>query len=135
MENLQQLQQFIATDTDEKPEFVTLLVGFLERQRQADQEREMLTKKVSTFSRLVDQQKQQVQSERMVVKFRDNTINMLRKNHPVKDIVDIEKEALSTELMELRKQFDHHPEVTRFAAENLELRGTLPCDLQIYIIG
>ncbi len=108
----------------ENPQYLTLLVGLLERQRQADQERQSIVAKFATLSKLVEQQKQQIQSERMIVKFRDNTINMLRKNHPINEVVDDEKESLASELAEMRKLFEHHPEVTRFAAENLELRGT-----------
>ena len=62
----------------------------------------------------------------MIIKFRDNTINMLRKNNrDSQELIDQEKAQLQEELAELRKQLECHPEVTRFAAENLELRGTI----------
>ncbi len=66
-----------------------------------------------------------LQSTKMVLKLRESRIASLERNiqkpvaNPHPDVT-----SLQEEISILKRQLEHHPEVTRFAVENLELRGT-----------
>lgn len=65
----------------------------------------------------------------MIVKFRDSTIQSLKRQASASadnaEPVDAEKEGLRNEVAELQKLIEHHPEVTRFAYENITLQDRL----------
>lgn len=56
----------------------------------------------------------------MIIKFRDNTLNRLH-NHEYNDDNNVMIQELRKEIELLQDQNEHHPEVTRFAAQCLEL--------------
>lgn len=87
--------------------------------RQAEQATQIaaLQSQLGLLEESIRRKDQQVSAERMLVKLRDATIKSLQAGQPVGDS--------QQEITELRRLVDHHPEVTRFAHENLQLRERL----------
>lgn len=70
---------------------------------------------------------QQIQTERLIVKFRENTIKSLqrtRESHLLDD-GHAERSQMLEELAHWKRLYDQHPDVTRFAYENMILRDRL----------
>ncbi|KAF7647426.1 hypothetical protein LDENG_00172690, partial [Lucifuga dentata] len=93
-----------------------------------EEERRMLLEKVAQLEEAWTQKDKFIHSSRMIVKFREDHISRLEKK--LKEgqglMSDRESQALIDQLKEeikiLRDQVEHHPKMTRYAAENYSLR-------------
>ncbi|KAJ7374653.1 Kinesin-like protein kif15 [Desmophyllum pertusum] len=83
-----------------------------------------------------DQAEQEKQSTKMILKFRESTISRLERlrkrekdgsDEQEDDLKDREIQLLKEEITVMKDKIEHHPDVTRFAMENLELRAELKC--------
>ena len=98
-----------------------MLTMALERQAESSDEIESLKSRVNLLEELIKRKDSQLQSQKMIIKFRDNSLKSL--SHGAVNSEEISD--LKNEVNELRKIIEHHPEVTRFAYENLQLREKL----------
>lgn len=98
-----------------------MLTMALERQAESSDEIESFKTKIHLLEELVKRKESQNQSIRMILKFRENSLKS--QGHPKQENEEISD--LKEEINELRKIIEHHPEVTRFAYENLQLREKL----------
>ncbi|XP_046843442.1 kinesin-like protein KIF15 isoform X2 [Xenia sp. Carnegie-2017] len=97
-------------------------------------EKQVLEEKIKKLEELGRKKDRFLQSTKMILKFRDAHIAKLEKTQK-KDSstiardneVDNDNEVamLREEIKILQEKLDHHPDVTKFAMENLELRGEL----------
>lgn len=95
-----------------------MLTMALERQAECNDELESLKHRLGLLEELVRRKEAQNQSIKMILKFRENA---LRSDASESDQI----QQLKHEISELKKIVEHHPEVTRFAYENLQLREKL----------
>ena len=98
-----------------------MLTMALERQAESSDEIESLKSRINLLEELMKRKDSQLQSQKMIIKFRDNSLKS--QSHGVVESSEISD--LKGEINELRKIIEHHPEVTRFAYENLQLREKL----------
>lgn len=98
-----------------------MLTMALERQAESSDEIESFKSRIHLLEELIKRKDSQLQSQKMIIKFRDNSLKSL--SHGQNDNDEISD--LKNEVNELRKIIEHHPEVTRFAYENLQLREKL----------
>ena len=96
-----------------------LLRMAMERHCELAAEHTRLQTRIDMLEELCRRKDQQIQSEKLIVKFRDSTIKALQGKEPPTDA------PLGLEVAELRRQIENHPEVARFAHENLLLRDRL----------
>uniref|UniRef100_A0AAQ5XES0 Kinesin motor domain-containing protein n=1 Tax=Amphiprion ocellaris TaxID=80972 RepID=A0AAQ5XES0_AMPOC len=95
---------------------------------QQDEEKKMLLKKVAQLEEAWTQKDKFIHSSRMIVRFREDHISRLEKKLKAGQslLSDKESQALIDQLKEeikiLRDQVEHHPKMTRYAAENYSLR-------------
>ncbi len=95
-----------------------MLTMALERQAECNDEIDSLKNRLNVLEELVRRKEAQNQSTRMILKFRENALQSdVNESSTLTD--------LKREIGELRKIIEHHPEVTRFAYENLQLREKL----------
>lgn len=98
-----------------------MLTMALERQAESSDEIESFKTKIALLEELVKRKESQNQSIRMILKFRENSLKAAQdERHHSEEVQDLKEE-----INELRKIIEHHPEVTRFAYENLQLREKL----------
>uniref|UniRef100_A0AAQ6AIV6 Kinesin motor domain-containing protein n=1 Tax=Amphiprion ocellaris TaxID=80972 RepID=A0AAQ6AIV6_AMPOC len=96
--------------------------------RKQDEEKKMLLKKVAQLEEAWTQKDKFIHSSRMIVRFREDHISRLEKKLKAGQslLSDKESQALIDQLKEeikiLRDQVEHHPKMTRYAAENYSLR-------------
>lgn len=116
-----------STNEDEldPAEAYLMLTMALERQAESSDEIESLKTKVHLLEELVKRKESQNQSIRMILKFRENSLKSHNQSSKSKESESEEVSDLKEEINELRKIIEHHPEVTRFAYENLQLREKL----------
>ncbi|XP_019132634.2 kinesin-like protein KIF15 isoform X2 [Larimichthys crocea] len=96
--------------------------------RKREEEKKVLLQKVAQLEEAWAQKDKFIHSSRMIVRFREDHISRLEKK--LKEgqgfLSDIESQALIDQLKEeikiLRDQVEHHPKMTRYAAENFSLR-------------
>ncbi|KAG7238511.1 hypothetical protein INR49_030784 [Caranx melampygus] len=94
----------------------------------ADYGRETLLEKVAQLEEAWTQKDKFIHSSRMIVRFREDHIARLEKKLKAGQnfLSDNESQALIDQLKEeikiLRDQVEHHPKMTRYAAENFSLR-------------
>ena len=104
-----------------------MLTMALERQAEANDEIESYKSKLHLLEELVQRKESQNQSIRMILKFRENSLKT-GTSTSLESSSSEENQMftdLKKEINELRKIIEHHPEVTRFAYENLQLREKL----------
>ncbi|KAM7403058.1 hypothetical protein PAMA_003808 [Pampus argenteus] len=96
--------------------------------RNQEEEKRVLLKKVSQLEEAWTQKDKFIHSSRMIVRFREDHISRLEKKlkagHgflPDKESQD-QIDQLKEEIKILRDQVEHHPKMTRYAAENFSLR-------------
>ncbi|XP_077160373.1 kinesin-like protein KIF15 isoform X2 [Paroedura picta] len=98
---------------------------FLEK---SESERKVLLGKVSQLEDLCARKEKFIQSNKMIIKFREDHITRLEKLHKEAhgSFLPQEQEAIFRELKEelrtLREQVEHHPRVAKYAMENHSLR-------------
>lgn len=107
-----------------------MLTMALERQAEASDEIESFKAKIHLLEELVKRKESQNQSLRMIVKFRENSLKSITSERTTEHTSEHTTahsavSDLKEEINELRKIIEHHPEVTRFAYENLQLREKL----------
>ena len=115
--------RLISSEDDEldPAEAYLMLTMALERQAESSDQIESFKTKLNLLEEFVKRKESQNQSLRMILKFRENSI----KSKPAEDEPNLIVLDLKDEINELRKIIEHHPEVTRFAYENLQLREKL----------
>ncbi|XP_075874199.1 kinesin-like protein KIF15 [Nelusetta ayraudi] len=96
--------------------------------RKQDEDKKMLLQKVAQLEEALTQKDKFIHSSRMIVKFREDHIFRLEKklkeggaslsNSDSQTVI----EQLKDEIKILRDQVEHHPKMTRYAAENFTLR-------------
>jgi kinesin family protein 15 len=100
-----------------------MVVFAVKRQREAEHALDILMKQIKTLEEAVKRKEQQLQSEKMVTKFRESTIKALKGGGEESDLVIL----LRQEIGELRKQLELHPEVARLTYENVFLKEQVEC--------
>ncbi|MED6268302.1 hypothetical protein CHARACLAT_020999, partial [Characodon lateralis] len=91
-------------------------------------EKKILLKKVAQLEEAWTQKDKFIHSSRMIIRFREDHISRLEKKLKAgqSSLSDAESQALIDQLKEeikiLSDQVDHHPKMTRYAAENYSLR-------------
>nr|XP_057945952.1 kinesin-like protein KIF15-B isoform X2 [Doryrhamphus excisus] len=96
--------------------------------RKREEEKRVLLKKLSQLEEAWTQKDKFIHSSRLIVKFREDHINRLEKKLKAgsASLTDEESQAHIDQLKQenkiLRDQVDHHPKMTRYAAENYSLR-------------
>uniref|UniRef100_UPI0037E86546 kinesin-like protein KIF15 n=1 Tax=Semicossyphus pulcher TaxID=241346 RepID=UPI0037E86546 len=96
--------------------------------RKREEEKRMLIQKVARLEEAWTQKDKFIHSSRMIVRFREDHIARLEKRLKAEQgsLSDEESQALIDQLKEeikiLRDQVEHHPKMTRYAAENFSLR-------------
>uniref|UniRef100_A0A3Q0T992 Kinesin family member 15 n=1 Tax=Amphilophus citrinellus TaxID=61819 RepID=A0A3Q0T992_AMPCI len=96
--------------------------------KKQDEEKKMLLKKVTQLEEAWAQKDKFIHSSRMIVRFREDHISRLEKKLKAGEnlLSDKESQALIDQLKEeikiLKDQVEHHPKMTRYAAENYSLR-------------
>ncbi|XP_038584818.1 kinesin-like protein KIF15-A [Micropterus salmoides] len=96
--------------------------------RKREEEKRVLLEKVTQLEEALTQKDKFIHSSRMIVRFREDHILRLEKKLKTGDglLSDKESQALIDQLKEeikiLRDQVEHHPKMTRYAAENFSLR-------------
>ncbi|XP_072009516.1 kinesin-like protein KIF15 [Engystomops pustulosus] len=94
----------------------------------SDSEKKVLLQKVAQLEDLCNKKEKFIQSNKMIVKFREDHIARLEKAHKVgrDSFSNNENEDLLAELKEellvLKEQVEHHPRVAKYALENHGLR-------------
>jgi len=109
-----------------------MLHAITEREK-AESDKQVLQDKVQKLEELCGRKEKFLQSTKMIVKLRESHIarlERLRKKEKTgeadeEDTKDREMQLLREEVKLLQEKIEHHPEVTRFALENLDLRGQI----------
>ncbi|XP_069814462.1 kinesin-like protein KIF15 isoform X2 [Dendropsophus ebraccatus] len=94
----------------------------------SDAEKKVLLQKVAQLEDLCNKKEKFIQSNKMIVKFREDHISRLEKAHKEgrNSLSNNEQEDLIAEMKEelvvLKEQVEHHPRVAKYALENHSLR-------------
>ncbi|RDD47607.1 Kinesin-like protein KIF15 [Trichoplax sp. H2] len=105
-----------------------MCIAAMEIRDKAEQEKKYLADKLSKNGELCQKKEKMLQSTKMILKFRDNLIAKLESNKESvlnSEHIESKIEMMEKEIEQLRYQIEHHPDVTRFATENLDLRAEL----------
>uniref|UniRef100_A0A3Q1F8M0 Kinesin family member 15 n=1 Tax=Acanthochromis polyacanthus TaxID=80966 RepID=A0A3Q1F8M0_9TELE len=119
-------QVLLQTDAQVEPE--VRFMSAVRLWRKQDEEKKMLLKKVAQLEEAWTQKDKFIHSSRMIVRFREDHISRLEKKLKAGQslLSDKDSQALIDQLKEeikiLRDQVEHHPKMTRYAAENYSLR-------------
>ncbi|XP_019486523.1 PREDICTED: kinesin-like protein KIF15 [Hipposideros armiger] len=96
--------------------------------KKSEQEKKSLIEKVTQLEDLTLKKEKFIQSNKMIVKFREDQIMRLEKLHKESrgSFLPAEQDCLLSELRDeiqtLREQIEHHPRVAKYAMENHSLR-------------
>ncbi|KAJ3612893.1 hypothetical protein NHX12_019150 [Muraenolepis orangiensis] len=96
--------------------------------KKREEEKTWLLQKMSQLEEAWSQKEKFIQSSRMIVKFREEHISRLEKklkggqSSPSDKESELLVDQLKAEIKILRDQIEHHPKMTRYAAENYSLR-------------
>ncbi|XP_075412075.1 kinesin-like protein KIF15 isoform X1 [Tenrec ecaudatus] len=96
--------------------------------KKSEQEKKALIEKVTQLEDLTIKKEKFIQSNKMIVKFREDQIMRLEKLHKESrgSFLPAEQDRLLSELRDeiqtLREQIEHHPRVAKYAMENQSLR-------------
>ncbi|XP_059208609.1 kinesin-like protein KIF15 [Centropristis striata] len=96
--------------------------------RKREEEKRILRQKVSQLEEAWTQKDKYIHSSRMIIRFREDHICRLEKKLKAEQGLLSDKESetlidqLKKEIKILTDQVDHHPKMTRYAAENFSLR-------------
>lgn len=116
-------------------EWKEMMVAATAARDRAEQEKQCLVEKVEKLEELCSKKEKFLQSTKMILKFRESTISRLERlrkrekegSDTQEDEKDREIQLLKEEIGVMKDKIEHHPDVTRFAMENLELRAELKC--------
>ncbi len=92
----------------------------LDREQSFEEEKHKLFTKIESLQMLIERKEYFLQSTKMILRLREARLERLKNG--VEDKEEDTK-ALREEIEHLKTQVAHHPDVARFAIENLELRG------------
>ncbi|XP_074547474.1 kinesin-like protein KIF15 [Halichoeres trimaculatus] len=96
--------------------------------RKREQEKRTLNEKVARLEEAWTQKDKFIHSSRMIVRFREDHISRLEKRLKAEhgSLTDSDSQAVIDQMKEeikiLKDQVEHHPKMTRYAAENFTLR-------------
>ncbi|XP_065675243.1 kinesin-like protein KIF15 isoform X3 [Hydra vulgaris] len=112
-----------AVNSDDTVHWKEMMLNAIALSEQSEQEKSALQMKVLDLEELCRKKEMFAQSQKMIIKFRNDTISKLKSA----SILDKDSEviALRDEIKLLHSTIDNHPEVKRLAVENLELRAEL----------
>ncbi|XP_067292937.1 kinesin-like protein KIF15 isoform X3 [Pseudorasbora parva] len=112
------------TDSDAKISYKTQFIQAMDFWKKGQEEKKVLQQKVSQLEAAWAQKEKFIQSNRMILKFRDDHIVQLKKELQTGQRSDPEQknQELQEEIRLLRDQLEHHPRMMRYAAENCALR-------------
>ncbi|XP_051740590.1 kinesin-like protein KIF15-A isoform X2 [Ctenopharyngodon idella] len=112
------------TDSDPEVSYKTQFIQAMSFWKKGQEEKEALQQKVSQLEAAWAQKEKFIQSNRMILKFRDDHIAQLKKELQTGQRSDAEQQSkeLQEEIRLLRDQLEHHPRMMRYAAENCALR-------------
>ncbi|XP_038077912.1 kinesin-like protein KIF15 [Patiria miniata] len=89
-----------------------------------DIEKKNLLEKISRLGDLSNKKEQYLQSTKMIVRFRENTIARLQKSQANEEATEDQMvNDLKNEIGALKQQLSHNPTVTQYAMENRNLRN------------
>lgn len=121
----------------------------LTRQLELEREKNLFQEQLSTLEEVLRRKDQQIQNDKMILKFRDSTIKSIQskmesisiqklqnqkeedlesikesETREMQEMQEMQKEILQQrqEIANLKQMIDNHPEVTKFAYENTFLR-------------
>ncbi|XP_074616499.1 kinesin-like protein KIF15 isoform X1 [Acropora palmata] len=114
-------------------EWKQMMVAATAARERAEQEKQCLVEKVQKLEELCSKKEKFLQSTKMILKFRESTISRLERlrqrekegSDTQDDGREREIQLLKEEISVMKDKIEHHPDVTRFAMENLELRAEL----------
>ncbi|XP_067292936.1 kinesin-like protein KIF15 isoform X2 [Pseudorasbora parva] len=111
-------------DSDAKISYKTQFIQAMDFWKKGQEEKKVLQQKVSQLEAAWAQKEKFIQSNRMILKFRDDHIVQLKKELQTGQRSDPEQknQELQEEIRLLRDQLEHHPRMMRYAAENCALR-------------
>nr|XP_056713351.1 kinesin-like protein KIF15 [Euleptes europaea] len=120
----------IATITNDvgKTDYVNSFLEAMLFLEKSESERKVLLDKVAQLEDLCVKKEKFIQSNKMIIKFREDHITRLEKLHKEAHGSFLPKEQevifreLKEELKTLREQVEHHPRVAKYAMENHSLR-------------
>ncbi|XP_051546297.1 kinesin-like protein KIF15-A isoform X2 [Myxocyprinus asiaticus] len=115
------------THTGQSDHVVSYKTQFIQAMRfwkKGQEEKKALQEKVSKLEAAWAQKEKFIQSNRMILKFRDDHIAQLKKELQTGHRSEPEQQSqqLQEEIRLLREQVEHHPRIMRYAAENCGLR-------------
>ncbi|XP_076985700.1 kinesin-like protein KIF15 [Tamandua tetradactyla] len=122
------LSESIQTRDDEKASYMNCFREAMLFLKKSEQEKKCLVEKISQLEDLTLKKEKFIQSNKMIVKFREDQIMRLEKLHKESrgSFLPEEQDRLLSELRDeiqtLREQVDHHPRVAKYAMENHSLR-------------
>uniref|UniRef100_A0A7M5WTB1 Kinesin motor domain-containing protein n=1 Tax=Clytia hemisphaerica TaxID=252671 RepID=A0A7M5WTB1_9CNID len=107
-----------------------MMLNAINEREQTEQEKLALQEKVQKLEDLCSKKEKFLQSTRMILKFRTEHISKLERTIKKNGLIeesekDKEIKSLKDENKILQASIDSHPEVKRFAIENLELRAEI----------
>ncbi|XP_073688480.1 kinesin-like protein KIF15 [Garra rufa] len=110
--------------SDTEVSYKTQFIQAMNFWKKAQEEKKALQGKVSQLEAAWAQKEKFIQSNRMIMKFRDDHIAQLKKELQSGQRLDPDqqKQQLQEEIRLLREQVEHHPRMMRYAAENCALR-------------
>jgi kinesin family protein 15 len=121
----------VISDTREGGDAYFMLTVALERQAELLSELGRQQKHLDSQQELLRRKDQQINSEKMVAKFRDSTIKALNSklsSNGVDDILEVfeaERAQHHATIAELKRMLEHHPEITRLTIESDALKERL----------
>ncbi|KAM6169429.1 kinesin-like protein KIF15 [Rhynchocyon petersi] len=116
------------TNDHEKTDYMKYFCEAMLFFKKSEQERKALIEKVTQLEDLTIKKEKFIQSNKMIVKFREDQIMRLEKLHKESrgNFLPEEQDQLLSELRDeiqtLREQVEHHPRVAKYAMENHSLR-------------
>ncbi|XP_048190606.1 kinesin-like protein KIF15 isoform X2 [Perognathus longimembris pacificus] len=122
-----QPENFLATD-QEKPNYLEHFLEAMLFFKKSEEEKKSLAEKITQLEDLNLKKEQFIQSNKMIVKFREDQIMRLERLQKESrgSFLPKEQECLLSELRHeiqtLREQINHHPRVVKYAMENHSLR-------------
>ncbi|XP_050955430.1 kinesin-like protein KIF15-A [Labeo rohita] len=111
-------------NSDTEVSYKTQFIQAMNFWKKAQEDKKALQGKVSQLEAAWAQKEKFIQSNRMILKFRDDHIAQLKKELQTgqRSDPDQQNQQLQEEIRLLREQVEHHPRMMRYAAENCALR-------------
>uniref|UniRef100_A0A8C1QJQ4 Kinesin family member 15 n=1 Tax=Cyprinus carpio TaxID=7962 RepID=A0A8C1QJQ4_CYPCA len=113
-----------AGHSDAELSYKTQFIQAMSIWKKAQEDKKALQGKVSQLEAAWAQKEKFIQSNRMILKFRDDHIAQLKKELQTgqRSDPDQQNQQLQEEIRLLREQVEHHPRMMQYAAENCALR-------------